>query len=92
VGYQGSRSSNVVIQTINLDPNGCGFGQVVHEIGHIIGLSHGQNRPDRDRFVDVFSGNIDTSTWGNVAKTTLIELMCQVYPQQLQIHLMTIAQ
>jgi hypothetical protein len=38
--------------------SGCGFGQIVHEIGHVLGLDHEQNREDRGSFVRVEKGNI----------------------------------
>jgi hypothetical protein len=44
-------------QRVELVP-GCGFGQVVHEIGHVLGLDHEQNRSDRERFVHVLWENI----------------------------------
>lgn len=37
---------------------GCAFGQILHEIGHVIGLNHEQNRSDRDKFVNVLFRNI----------------------------------
>ncbi|WP_370677490.1 M12 family metallopeptidase [Pleomorphomonas sp. PLEO] len=37
---------------------GCGLGQILHEIGHVIGLAHEQNRADRSKFVKVNFENI----------------------------------
>ncbi|UFZ06357.1 M12 family metallopeptidase [Bradyrhizobium ontarionense] len=38
--------------------DGCAFGQIVHEIGHVIGLHHEQNRTDRASHVRVQFTNI----------------------------------
>jgi hypothetical protein len=38
--------------------DGCGFGQIVHEIGHVLGLDHEQNRSDRGKYVRVNIANI----------------------------------
>jgi hypothetical protein len=38
---------------------GCGTGEVVHEILHVLGFFHEQSRSDRDRFIDVIWENID---------------------------------
>ena len=51
VGRQGNQ------QFVNL-ANNCLRGQVIHEIGHVVGLWHEQSREDRDSFVNIIWANI----------------------------------
>ncbi|MFE7630669.1 M12 family metallopeptidase [Kocuria sp. NPDC057446] len=52
VGMRGGR------QELSL-ADGCGFGAVVHEFLHALGLWHEQSREDRDSFVTVHWANIE---------------------------------
>jgi hypothetical protein len=54
-------------QTINLG-NNCGTGAAIHEIGHAIGLFHEQQRTDRDAFVNIISGCIQSGKSHNFNK------------------------
>ncbi|WP_437506366.1 M12 family metallopeptidase [Sorangium sp. So ce1099] len=49
-------------------PGGCGFGAVVHEIGHAIGLWHEQSRCDRDDHVTYNSANVQAGMGHNFDK------------------------
>jgi hypothetical protein len=53
VGRQGGR------QTISL-ADGCGTGSTIHEFLHSLGMHHEHSRCDRDAFVEVLWGNIQS--------------------------------
>lgn len=47
---------------------GCSKGNVIHEIGHAVGLWHEHTREDRDTYVTVHYGNIQPGAVGNFQK------------------------
>lgn len=46
------------VQTVTLEPN-CGLPQIVHEVGHVLGLFHEHNRPDRDEYLSLQENNFE---------------------------------
>jgi hypothetical protein len=53
-------------QLINLESGGFGPGQVIHEIGHAVGLIHEQCRLDRGNTINVFYDNVSPHTSNNI--------------------------
>ncbi|HHO55827.1 MAG TPA: hypothetical protein ENK21_05515, partial [Trueperaceae bacterium] len=54
-------------QSVNLNM-GCSTGNIIHEIGHAIGIFHEQSREDRDRFVQINNINIQADKESNFDK------------------------
>jgi hypothetical protein len=50
---RGSAESAVVL------PDWCGVTEIIHELGHTVGLMHEHTRLDRDRYIEVLYSNID---------------------------------
>lgn len=58
VGYRGKK------QRIKVS-NSCTTGNIIHEIGHTLGLGHEQMREDQETYVTVIKSNILRDDWKN---------------------------
>ena len=62
-------------QTISLG-SGCAHHSVIlHELGHVVGFWHEQNRPDRDNYVRIVKNNIISGTLLDINEETQTKLI-----------------
>jgi hypothetical protein len=52
VGRRGGRQELILADS-------CSVGNILHELGHTVGLWHEQSRADRDNFIDIDFANVD---------------------------------
>ena len=53
IGYYASSVSN-----ISIDEADCGAPEIIHELGHTLGVWHEQTRPDRDGYIEILLDNV----------------------------------
>jgi astacin len=58
-------------QQVGLDV-GCELPQVIHEIGHVVGLFHEQNRLDRERYIEVREEHMEASVADQFNRSLLL--------------------
>lgn len=61
-------------QAISIGKNCDKFGIVVHELGHVIGFWHEHTRPDRDKYIQILTQNIQENHENNFAKMSTSQI------------------
>ncbi|BHF73904.1 Bone morphoproteintic protein 1 [Sparganum proliferum] len=76
-------------QAISIAPSCESVGEVMHQLGHVLGFYHEQSRPDRDDFVEILSDNILPGAWNEFAKrpSTYIDSLGEPYDYESIMHL-----
>lgn len=72
------RVSSYHIQTVSIAFS-CSLASVIHEIGHVLGFWHEQNRPDRDKYITVHQQNIRAGCKLNFEKIFSIDSLGVTY-------------
>ncbi|XP_035901587.1 zinc metalloproteinase nas-14-like [Anopheles stephensi] len=68
-GCWASLGMNLLSNQLNLQTEGClETGIIMHQLLHVLGLTHPQSRPDRDFYVLVQEDAVDASLKNNLAK------------------------
>lgn len=70
--------TNIRVLKITKD---CQMGNIMHELGHVIGLHHEHRRPDRDDFVKIDTENIKqgkSTSFSYITQTILDLFVIQV--------------
>ncbi|VDK34769.1 unnamed protein product [Dibothriocephalus latus] len=60
------------------------YGLYLHELGHVLGLLHEQNRADRDSLLNVHLENVPESLWSAYKKWDQAEIKTYGTPYDLQ--------
>uniref|UniRef100_A0A182WF73 Metalloendopeptidase n=1 Tax=Anopheles minimus TaxID=112268 RepID=A0A182WF73_9DIPT len=68
-GCWASLGMNLLSNELNLQPEGClETGLIMHQLLHVLGLTHPQSRPDRDFYILVQEDAVETTLKKNLAK------------------------
>ena len=71
--------TKVLSPVLELPKGGFSREHVLHELGHIIGLNHEHQRPDRDNFIIVFKNHIEDGKEHNFDKMKKGEFLIKQY-------------